>query len=51
MTALNDTPAGNPEAVPVYEPRTLYQVPIDRVREDPDQPRGIIGDSHSFPVI
>ena len=35
----NDTPAGNTAAVPVYEARTLYQVPIDRVREDPNQPR------------
>ena len=39
MTTLNDTPAVNPAEIPVYEARTLYQVPIDRVREDPDQPR------------
>ena len=35
----NDTPAGNTAEVPVYEARTLYQVPIDLVREDPNQPR------------
>ena len=39
MIMLSDTPAGNPAEVPVYEARTLYQVPIDLVREDPDQPR------------
>jgi ParB family chromosome partitioning protein len=39
MTTLSDTPAGNPEEVPVYEARTLYQIPIDLVREDPEQPR------------
>ena len=39
MIMLNDTPAGNAPEVPVYEARTLYQVPIDLVREDPDQPR------------
>jgi len=39
MVTLNDTPAGNPAEVPVYEARTLYQVPIDLVRENPDQPR------------
>ena len=36
---LSDTPAGNTAEVPVYEARTLYQVPIDLVREDPNQPR------------
>ena len=35
----NDTPAGNAAEVPVYEACTLYQVPIDLVREDPNQPR------------
>ena len=39
MIMPNDTPAGNTAAVPVYEARTLYQVPIERVREDPNQPR------------
>jgi len=39
MVMLNDTPAGNDAKNPVYEARTLYQVPIDLVREDPDQPR------------
>jgi ParB family chromosome partitioning protein len=39
MTTQSDTPAVNPAEVPVYEARTLYQIPIDRVREDPDQPR------------
>ena len=39
MIMPNDTPAGNTAAVPVYEARTLYQVPIDLVREDPNQPR------------
>jgi hypothetical protein len=39
MATQSDTPAVNPAEIPVYEPRTLYQVPIDRVREDPDQPR------------
>jgi hypothetical protein len=39
MIMPNDTPAGNTAEVPVYEARTLYQVPIDRVREDPNQPR------------
>ena len=39
MIMQSDTPAGNAAEVPVYEARTLYQVPIDLVREDPDQPR------------
>src|SRR5450830_637993 len=39
MTMLNDTPAGNAAEVPVYEARTLYQVSINLVRENPDQPR------------
>ena len=39
MVTQNDTPAGNPAEVPVYEARTLYQVPIDRVLPDPNQPR------------
>ena len=39
MATQSDTPAVNPAKVPVYEPRTLYQVPIDLVREDPEQPR------------
>ncbi|MEK7243366.1 MAG: ParB/RepB/Spo0J family partition protein, partial [Thermodesulfobacteriota bacterium] len=39
MIMLSDTPAGNPAEVPVYEARTLYQVPIDRVLPDPNQPR------------
>jgi len=39
MIMLSDTPAGNAAAVPVYEARALYQVPIDLVREDPYQPR------------
>jgi ParB family transcriptional regulator, chromosome partitioning protein len=39
MIMLSDTPAGDAAAVPVYEARTLYQVPIDLVREDPNQPR------------
>src|SRR5665647_2350990 len=39
MTTLNDTPAVNPPEIPVYEARTLYQVPIGLIREDPDQPR------------
>jgi len=39
MVTLNDTPAGNSAAVPTYETRTLYQVPIDLIRENPDQPR------------
>ena len=39
MVTLNDTPAGDAAAVPLYEARTLYQVPIAVVREDPDQPR------------
>jgi hypothetical protein len=39
MAAQSDTPAVNPAEIPVYEARTLYQVPFDRVREDPDQPR------------
>ena len=39
MVTLNDTHAGNPATVPVYEARTLYQVPIGLVRENPDQPR------------
>ena len=39
MVMLSDTPVGNAAAVPVYEARTLYQVPIDLVRKDPNQPR------------
>jgi ParB family chromosome partitioning protein len=39
MATQSDTPAGNPAEVPVYEARTLYQVPIGLIREDPDQPR------------
>jgi len=39
MTTLSDTPAGNPAEVPLYEARTLYQVPVDRVLPDPNQPR------------
>jgi hypothetical protein len=39
MTTLSDTPAVNPAEIPVYEARTLYQVPIGLIREDPDQPR------------
>jgi len=39
MVMLSDTKAGNAAAVPVYEARTLYQVPIDRVLPDPNQPR------------
>ena len=39
MTPLNDTPTSNAAEVPVYEARTLYQVPIDRVLPDPNQPR------------
>ena len=39
MATQNDTPAVNPAEIPVYEARTLYQVPIGLVREDPDQPR------------
>ena len=39
MVTLSDTPVSNPAAVPQYEARTLYQVPIDLVREDPGQPR------------
>ena len=39
MVMLNDTPAGNPAAIPLYETRTLYQVPLDLIRENPDQPR------------
>jgi hypothetical protein len=30
MVTFNTPPAGNPANVPVYEPRTLYMVPIDR---------------------
>ena len=39
MVMLNDTPAGDAAALPLYEARTLYQVPIDLVRENPGQPR------------
>lgn len=39
MAMLSDTPAGNPTEVPVYEARTLYQVAIALVRENPGQPR------------
>jgi hypothetical protein len=39
MATQNDTPAVNPAEIPVYEAGALYHVPIDRVREDPDQPR------------
>jgi ParB family chromosome partitioning protein len=39
MIMLSDTPAGNTAEVPVFEARILYQVPIDRVREDPNQLR------------
>jgi len=39
MTMPSDTPAGNAAEFPVYEARTLYQVPIDKVRENPNQPR------------
>jgi ParB family chromosome partitioning protein len=39
MVTPSDTPAGTPAAVPVYEARTLYQIPIGLVRENPDQPR------------
>jgi ParB family chromosome partitioning protein len=39
MVTLNDTPAGDAAAVPLYEARTLYQVPIALIRENPDQPR------------
>jgi ParB family chromosome partitioning protein len=38
MATQNDTPAVNPAEILVYEPRTLYQVPIGLIREDPDQP-------------
>ena len=39
MTTLSDIPAGNSAEIPAYEARTLYQVPIDRVLPDPNQPR------------
>ncbi len=39
MITQNDAPAGNPAEVLVYEARTLYQIPIDRVLPDPNQPR------------
>ena len=39
MIMLSDTRADNAAAVPVYEPHALYLVPIEMVREDPNQPR------------
>ena len=39
MIMLSDKPVDNAAAVPVYEVHTLYQVPIELIREDPNQPR------------
>jgi ParB family transcriptional regulator, chromosome partitioning protein len=43
MIMLSEAPAAN-TAIPVYEPHILYQVPIDWIREDPDQPRKTFDD-------
>lgn len=43
MVMLNDAPTDN-ATIPVYEARTLYQVPLDRIRENPDQPRKTFDD-------
>ena len=39
MVTLNEAQAVNPEAIPTFETRTLYQVPIELIRENPGQPR------------
>ena len=49
MVTLNDTESGNSAAVPLYESRTLYQIPIGLVRENPDQPRKSTCELPDFP--